>query len=438
MGIYLRKGTRATLLGGALALALVIGGAVGWQIFDELSGERGDERADAPDPSRATEEVAVSKPPPSDTGAVETSVDTSAERAVAVEEPVATDPADTSPAETASTEPATTADPAPEDMQVAENAPETAPDPSAALGVDLVRRERDGQTLMAGRAPAGSVVSVLLDGAELAQAEVGGDGRFVAFLDLPDAPEPRILSLATGAGPERLMSRDEVILAPAQPPGALPETEGAAPPPTVAADVTTADTAPAAPEAPAAEPAASPPPEPSSAVLLASPEGIELLQPAAPETAPVPLALDTISYAADGGVSLSGRAQGEEGEIRIYLDNDPVSRTPVAAGRWRVRLPDDVGSGTYTLRVDRIDADGRVAQRIESPFLRETREALEARGPGEARVAAVTVQPGNTLWAIAREQYGEGVLYVRVFEANKGAIRNPDLIYPGQIFTIPD
>ncbi len=50
----------------------------------------------------------------------------------------------------------------------------------------------------------------------------------------------------------------------------------------------------------------------------------------------------------------------------------------------------------------------------------------------------MTVQPGNTLWAIARESYGEGPLFVRVFEANRDRIRDPDLIYPGQIFEIPE
>ncbi|MEN8660411.1 MAG: LysM peptidoglycan-binding domain-containing protein, partial [Marivita sp.] len=50
----------------------------------------------------------------------------------------------------------------------------------------------------------------------------------------------------------------------------------------------------------------------------------------------------------------------------------------------------------------------------------------------------VTVQPGNTLWAIARDRYGEGPAYVKVFEANRDRIRDPDLIYPGQVFSIPD
>ncbi|MEL7206413.1 MAG: LysM peptidoglycan-binding domain-containing protein, partial [Pseudomonadota bacterium] len=52
-------------------------------------------------------------------------------------------------------------------------------------------------------------------------------------------------------------------------------------------------------------------------------------------------------------------------------------------------------------------------------------------------VRAITVQAGNTLWAISRERYGEGTAYVRIFEANRDRIRDPDLIFPGQVFRVP-
>ena len=55
-----------------------------------------------------------------------------------------------------------------------------------------------------------------------------------------------------------------------------------------------------------------------------------------------------------------------------------------------------------------------------------------------AAIAAVTVQRGDTLWAISQDRYGSGFLYVRVFEANRDSIRDPDLIYPGQVFAIPN
>ena len=67
----------------------------------------------------------------------------------------------------------------------------------------------------------------------------------------------------------------------------------------------------------------------------------------------------------------------------------------------------------------------------------EDQELLGTRDTGR-KIQAITVQPGNTLWAISRDKYGEGVLYVRIFQANRDRIRDPDLIYPGQVFTVPN
>jgi nucleoid-associated protein YgaU len=57
-----------------------------------------------------------------------------------------------------------------------------------------------------------------------------------------------------------------------------------------------------------------------------------------------------------------------------------------------------------------------------------------AASPG---TITITVQPGFTLWAIAEESFGSGILYVLVFEANKDKIKDPDLIYPGQVLSVP-
>lgn len=48
------------------------------------------------------------------------------------------------------------------------------------------------------------------------------------------------------------------------------------------------------------------------------------------------------------------------------------------------------------------------------------------------------VQSGDTLWAIAKKYYGSGSQYTKIFNANKDKIKNPNLIYPGQILTIPN
>lgn len=190
-----------------------------------------------------------------------------------------------------------------------------------------------------------------------------------------------------------------------------------------------------APEAPAAETA---PP-----VLLADASGVKVIQSGGEADAEVALAvaLDTITYDADGNVVLAGRAK-VGGSVQIYLDNSSIASASVSPdGTWQTTL-NEVVSGVYTLRVDEIGPDGQVVSRIETPFKREETEKVaevlqEETANPDFQVAMRTVQPGNTLWAIARERYGEGIMYVLVFEANRDRIRNPDLIYPGQVFVLP-
>ncbi|WP_272490666.1 LysM peptidoglycan-binding domain-containing protein [Mesobacterium pallidum] len=176
-------------------------------------------------------------------------------------------------------------------------------------------------------------------------------------------------------------------------------------------------------------------------VMIADRDGVRVVQgPGDRPEAQQSVALDSISYDDAGEVSLAGRARAG-GFVRIYLDNRPVTTGRIdPAGNWRVDLP-QVDTGIYTLRIDEVDEAGAVTSRVETPFKRESRAALaaaDAEASGPVPVRAVTVQKGNTLWAIARDRYGEGILYVRVFEANRDRIRDPDLIYPGQVFTIPD
>ena len=48
-----------------------------------------------------------------------------------------------------------------------------------------------------------------------------------------------------------------------------------------------------------------------------------------------------------------------------------------------------------------------------------------------------TVKAGDTLSKIAREQFGDANAYMKIFEANRDKLSNPDLIKPGQVLTIP-
>ncbi|MGB3280399.1 MAG: LysM peptidoglycan-binding domain-containing protein [Pseudorhodobacter sp.] len=300
------------------------------------------------------------------------------------------------------------------------------------------------------------------------------------------------------------------------------------------------------------------------AVILMGPSGVRVLQsgvPAQNTNTLRPVVIDAISYTPAGSVQFGGRGM-PGAVVRLYLNGQYLAEFRVAAdGGWGGELA-DVPAGVYTLRADQIDANAKVTARFETPFQRETKEALaallaptpdpqpgetpepaadqnptaataakqklpeasqpqtnaaapvvsEASGPASnptppaasttaqtpmpapssapvadtsaaapalvvvpgavpiapsaapapvARSSAsadqpqspaptlpqsatapapvtVTVQPGFTLWAIARDRFGDGIMYVQVYEANKDRIRDPDLIYPGQVFALPD
>lgn len=267
----------------------------------------------------------------------------------------------------------------------------------------------------------------------LAATEPAPDGSMPASPGAP-AAQPQKLRRLTQADTPPPRTADT-------PRGGLPDGGGDDAAPTVA---TSSDLA-AAPKGAAPQ-----------VVLMADAEGAQVLSTPSSTGAPRAMsdvAIDTISYSDDGDVQLAGRATGQ-GTVRIYLDNRPVTASRIAeGGRWRTNLP-KVDTGVYTLRVDELDEAGRVVSRAETPFKREDRDLLaelqdeaipDTPGADTAPagdigtpIRAITVQPGNTLWAISRETYGEGILYVRVFEANADRIRDPDLIYPGQVFSLPE
>lgn len=354
---------------------------------------------------------------------------------------------------------------------------------------DLVRVDAGGQALVAGRAPPRFEVSIELDGQEITRALADADGAFAAFFDLVPGEAAQALALvARGPGGEELRSAETVLLtpparalpppapralaalpegtgdAPADPPGDLPgDLSGAAPLPLARAPDPAAapgdaglppDTRPpepakgAAPGLPdttvPATLAAAPPESSRPAALLVAPSGeVRLMQPARPDAGDA-VRIDLISYDGAGAVLLEGRSAPPPpppDRVRVYLDDQPMVTVAIAAdGTWALPLR-AVAPGLYRLRVDQIDAEDRVVSRFETPFRREAESDLArlvaAKDRGGAVASVITVQPGYTLWGIARDRYGSGIRYVQVFEANRDQIRNPDLIYPGQVFNLP-
>lgn len=67
-----------------------------------------------------------------------------------------------------------------------------------------------------------------------------------------------------------------------------------------------------------------------------------------------------------------------------------------------------------------------------------TGESTEAPAPSSTGGKTYTVKSGDSLSKIAKAEYGDASKWKQIYEANKDKIKNPDLIYPGQEFTIPD
>lgn len=360
---------------------------------------------------------------------------------------------------------------------------------------DVVRVEADGSALVAGVAGAGASIAIIVDRAEVTRVAADGQGKFVALFSLTASAAPRVLTLAmTLADGRVVVSEESVILAPT--PVAEPEPVVVAAVPEVAPEVapvageadaaaltepvavgteaeeTVAASSTATTEV-AAETAAEPVPAgdtavvaavatdepaakavssevtPAPAAILVSDAGVKVLQPGTdtPPEVMQSVTIDSISYSSEGDVMLSGRGVAP-GHTRVYVNNALVLTTEISTdGNWSGTLP-HIDTGVYTLRADQIDAEGRVTSRYETPFKREAPAAVAATAPTPAEqgatgtqvvtAATITVQPGYTLWQIAKANYGQGILYVRVYEANRDKIRDPDLIYPGQVFTVPE
>lgn len=71
----------------------------------------------------------------------------------------------------------------------------------------------------------------------------------------------------------------------------------------------------------------------------------------------------------------------------------------------------------------------------ETASVTEKRETTNSPAPKQE--TTYTVKPGDCLWNIAKAFYGNGSKYTKIYEANKDKIRNPNLIFPNQVLTIP-
>ena len=326
---------------------------------------------------------------------------------------------------------------APIAVAVAEEAPEPEPEPAAEAPVAAVEEIAEDVTVAAvADAKTEETESVVSQEPVKQVAEATeSDGDTVARISTQNVDEPTEESVETTQAnvPAEVSEtpavgeavEDAIEFAEAAPKNSIED----------AADVEIAK----APEQPIQEEGVQK--EETPTVMIADVSGVKIVSKAPASGENPEISLDAISYDEEGALTLAGRGV-PSGLLRLYLNNAVIGETTTdALGAWSYDAS-ALEPGVYTLRIDQLNADAsKVLARMETPFKREARSKLQEQlsaAESPARINVVTVQPGNTLWGISRERYGQGILYVQVFEANRDKIRDPDLIYPGQIFNLPD
>lgn len=303
-------------------------------------------------------------------------------------------------AESASTDPV-------EESPASEAAPTVPPSPS----FDVVRIDEDGSTVVAGRALPGAEIEIHRDGTVIGTVVADDRGEWVFVPGDPLEPGNAVLSLAMKPKGDDLIvpsEEDVIVIIPnravaASDDGAPTDQTGE---PTQAVVMKVA--------------------KDGTSTLLQHPEPIKVI-----EGSELPLSIDTVDYDEAGRISIGGRAP-PGASVVLYVDNGVVGRaTADESGTWRVTPEIAIAPGVHTVRADRIDPEQGVIARVMIPFAREAFDEPLTAGD------FVVVQPGNSLWRLARRTYGTGFEYTVIYKANADQIADPDLIYPGQIFKLP-
>ena len=348
---------------------------------------------------------------------------------------------------------------------------------------DVVRAEPSGDLVMAGRAEPGWTVTVEGNGKVLGSTVVDPNGEWIIQPTDPIAKGEHSLQLKSQSpkGEQTLFSSQRLALSLGSDPSKrrplVALTEEGEPTRVLQMSPPVSDEKRMAAAGPTA-----------TANIEAPPVKPDIPSPEQSSTQVSFTSVDYEQVVGRSTVFLSGR--GTPGSrLMLYLDNEFVGTVTVdATGGWTFKAVRDLTPGTHALRADSVElASGKVLARAEVSFDRQgpqiagledpvgssvqTAQASRDRSPvgqpqlaggketpkqgngtpGPVKVAdtgqaiddtpqdgnVIIVRRGDTLWHIARQHYGNGKKFTEIFQNNRGQIRNPNLIFPSQRFSIP-
>lgn len=267
---------------------------------------------------------------------------------------------------------------------------------------DVVRISRGGTGVIAGRADPDAQVEVLENGEVVASVRADSRGEWVLLLERPLNPGTAELTLKATAPDGRVRDSEDVVVID------VPADQGDG---FVASDR-----------------------DGVVAIVTDRQGGASrvLQRPGAPGGAIRALGVDTLDYGPDRPAIIGGRAEARS-RVRIYLDNAYLGEANADnEGRWQIQSARLIVPGSHVIRLDQVVADGRVEVRVEQPFIAGEPLDLSAAQTG------VRVRAGNSLWEISREIFGAGQYFTLIFRENSDQIADPDLIYPNQVFRLPE
>lgn len=135
------------------------------------------------------------------------------------------------------------------------------------------------------------------------------------------------------------------------------------------------------------------------------------------------------------------KAQKNKKPIRFIASNgitDDISVKVLVESVESVEKAGEEGDKYLTLKLlEYKEAAKRyVAVQTSAGTVKQEEQTAATENPAVTENKTHTVQSGDTLWAIAKKYYGNGSQYTKIAAANP-TIKNPNLIYPGQVLSIP-